>query len=243
MRLRNLFHNNRKHIEKQVHDLFEIEGTVNVGNVGNDLRVNVEGSLKIKEKKKIESLPFRFGVISENLDIMNAGLKTLEGMPISAGIVSVSHNEKLLSLEGCKGLACKEFNALGLKIKNLEHCPSAISYDFDECPLVSLQGLRTERLESLKVDSQSLVDIKPLLEKQKRDVSKVDITLSYHVNMPLIYLTLLAGQDGFFPITIEEIPTNVERILTPYKGKGIIHAIDLGTKLIDLGYKNNARLR
>lgn len=237
MKLRNIFENDND-IEQQLKKLFTVHGKINIF----DDVVNVEGNISIQPTKKIASLPFTLGVIGD-LDLLGAGLKTLQGMPTKAEIVDVSENDAVKDLLGCEQLECEEFYAAGLGLRDLKHCPLSPHYDFDGCPLESLQGLRTERLESLTAISKTLVDIKPVLENQHRDVSEASVKLSYNSNMPLVYLTVVAGQDGFFPIEIADLPTEVERILTPYRGKGLGTAIELAIKLRDQGYRNNARLR
>jgi hypothetical protein len=243
MRLRNIFEDddNKELIKKQVHNLFEIKGTVDVDD---DLRVNVNGSAMIRSGKSITQLPFKFGRVTSTLNMTGAGLETLEGMPISAGMVTVPENP-IQSLEGCEGSTYTSFYAKSTGIKNLKHCPISMLYTFDECEnLVSLEGLRTENLKSLYgYNCDSLSDITPLLEKKKQIVSSVTIRLTYHVNMPLVGLTVRYGDPNYFLIKLARVPREIEPILDKYQGAGPAKAIELSILLENLGYKNNARLR
>jgi hypothetical protein len=243
MRLRNIFEDddNKELIKKQVHNLFKIEGTADVGD---DLRVNVNGSAKIKLENSITQLPFKFNKITSFLNMTGAGLETLEGMPISAGIVWVTNNP-IQSLKGCKGSTYRSFCVKFTGIKNFEHCPASHIYYFSHCKnLVSLTGLRTENLKKIEGwNCPNLSDITPLLEKQEQDVSEVCITLSYNVNLPLVGLTVRYGDPNYFPIDLWDVPDEIQPILRKYRGAGPAKAIELSILLENLGYKNNARLR
>jgi hypothetical protein len=249
MKLRNIFEddNGKELIKKQVNNLFKIEGTADVGD---DLRVNVEGSATIRFGKSITRLPFKFGHVTGELNLIKAGLRTLEGMPISADTVLLPFNP-IQSLEGCEGSTYTHLDVSYTKIKNLIHCPAGQRYTFSNCKnLASLTGLRTENLNNdlgdiFGLDCPNLSDITPLLEKQERDVSKVVIDLSYHVNMPLVGLTVRHGDPNYFAIRLYRttVPREIWPILDKYRGAGPAKAIELSILLENLGYKNNARLR
>lgn len=238
MRLRNLFES-QEDITQQVMNLFNVQGDVDV----TDDIVNVKGNILSKDNNKIHSLPFNLGVVTGTLDIIGTGLKTCQGFPTRAEIVSVSYNNTLTSLAGCEKLECEKFIADNTGVKNLENCPLAVDYDFDKTAITSLNGLRTERLNKLDARNKDLVDIKTILVNQNRDVSKSRIHLNYNRNLPLVYLTVTAGQDGFFNIELEDLDSTVERTITPYRGKGLGAAIELAIKLRDQGFAGNAKLR
>ena len=239
MKLRNIFES-QDDITQQVKNLFDVKGDVKVI----DDIVNVHGHITAKDNKKINSLPFTLGVVYNNLDLMNTGLKTCRGFPTRAYSVVISYNEDLKSLRGCEKLECNStFDASHTGIENLENCPLAPFYEFDATPITSLNGLRTERLLRLDARNESLVDIKTILVNQHRDVSESRIRLNYNSNLPLVYLTVMAGQDGFFNIDIHGLDSTVERTITPYRGKGLGAAMELAIELRDRGFKGNAKLR
>ncbi len=238
MKLRNIFES-QDDITQQVTNLFDVQGDVDV----TDDIVNVKGNILSKDNKKIHSLPFNLGVVTGILDIIGTGLKTCQGFPTRAETVSISYNDTLTSLAGCEKLECEKFIADNTGVKNLENCPLAVDYDFDETAITSLNGLRTERLNKLDARNNGLVDIKTILVNQNRDVSKSRIRLNYNRNLPLVYLTVTAGQDGFFNIELEDLDSTVERTITPYRGKGLGAAIELAIKLRDQGFAGNAKLR
>lgn len=239
MKLRNIFES-QEDITQQVNNLFEVQGELQV----TDDIVNVKGNLLSKDNKKIHSLPFNLGVVTGNLDIIGTGLKNCQGFPTRAETVSISFNDTLTDLAGCDKLECEKFIADNTALQSLQNCPLAVEYDFEEIPkLTSLDGLRTERMNKLDARNKNLVDIKAILVNQNRDVSGSQIRLKYNRKLPLVYLTIMAGQDGFFNIEIEDLAIDVERIVTPYRGKGLGMAIELAIKLRDLGFNDHARLR
>ena len=113
--------------------------------------VNVEGDVDLS-KRKLKSIPVKFGEVKGNFDVSYNSLTSLEGSPDCiladficnynnlstlefgpwhAGSYYCGHN-KLISLEGCATQIGRDFYCNNNLLTTLEHCPERVHWMFGE---------------------------------------------------------------------------------------------------------------
>jgi len=232
--------------EDAVKKLFNIIGDFEI----KDNIVNVNGSVQgLAKGKKFENgkIPFKFGTVTEEFDVMNSRLTSCENFPIMAKTINIGYNTQLTSLKGLENVVCDDFYAMALvNLASLDNAPESKVYDFSDCiSVTSTDGIPTTRLERIDLTGmKNLNNIKNIIQNLHRATGNNGPSIvNYSDNLPLVMMTVCSGQDGYLEWEVRKMPKKLESLITPYRGKGIQESLELILALKNSGYSSNARLR
>lgn len=227
--------------EETVKKLFDVDGTVKIANN----IVNVDGDVRSIKGKKFTKIPFKFGEVSGEFDVMDVGLTSCENFPVNAQSILIAANRNLASFDGLQGVHCVTFEASDLdKLVSFEHAPIAEEYLLGRCKLVtSTKGLSVDRIDAVDFSGiPNIIEVKNIVQNLHRSVEQKS-HVQYNENLPLVMMTVCSGVDGYLDWDISKLPKNLETILAPYRGKGMSEALELILDLRNQGFENNAKLR
>jgi hypothetical protein len=122
VRYRELFES-KQEIKRLLKEYFEIGSTHTINPDGT---VDIEGDCFLKQNKKVNQLPVKFGKVSGGFYCNDNQLTSLEGAPQSVGGYFNCNNNQLTSLVGAPQSVGGSFNCMNNQLTSLEGAPQSV---------------------------------------------------------------------------------------------------------------------
>jgi hypothetical protein len=214
VRYRELFES-KQEIKALLKEYFNITGTPTINPDGT---VDITGDCSLKSDKKVNQLPVKFGKVSGNFNCSHNQLTSLVGAPQSVGSWFSCGGNQLTSLIGAPQSVGGYFNCYHNQLTSLEGAPQSVGGDFS-CyfnQLTSLEGAPQSVGRAFRCDWS------PALPLLRTVVAKA--------------VAIYKNKNEFKKIN-DILNSSIEDNPGSYRKA----ALDAKRKLIDAGYKGNAK--
>jgi hypothetical protein len=244
-------------IKKLLKKYFKIEGTPTIKLDGT---VDIEGYCELKQDKKVNQLPVKFGEVSGNFWCDHNQLTSLEGAPQSVGGWFICADNQLTSLEGAPQSVGGWFTCAENQLTSLVGAPRSVIGNFscDNNQLISLEGAPPSvsgdflcsynQLTSLIGAPQSVGGYFACYYNQLTSLIGAPqsvggiFSCDWSPTLPLLRtvvakeVIIYTGNNQFKEIT-DILNSSIKDNLGSYRKA----ALDAKRKLIDAGFKGNAK--
>jgi len=132
----------RSKIEMPLREIADLCGVKDLS----ELTINEDGTIDFARsvwvKKKMKTLPFKFGTIYSDFDLVDNGLTTLAGLPKEVGGNFTMHGQRIKNLKGMPKVIGGDIGIWCNTLETLEGCPdfSEAEFNCEDNNLTSLVG-------------------------------------------------------------------------------------------------------